>query len=100
MSLRDWFVEEWASSLNEVDMSWALSDAARDRGEHWLADEIAKNRAYHDGKQVTLTKVARELGYHSEDLRRDANDAFMELKKARSVPQVPERTLVLADILD
>jgi hypothetical protein len=100
MSLRDWFVEEWASSLNEVDMSWARSDAARDRGEHWLADEIAKDRAYHDGKQITLMKVARELGYFPEDLRRDANDAFMELKKARSVPQIPERALKLADLVD
>ena len=83
VSFRDWVVEEFASALTEVDKSWAESDAARDRGDHWLADEIAKHRRYLDGKQVTLMKAARELGFPSEDIVRDADDIFQREKAER-----------------
>lgn len=100
MSLRDWVVEEFASALTEVDKSWVESDAARDRGENWLAEEIVKRRSYLDGKQVTLMKVARELGFPSEDILRDANDIFIRDKAKRAKPDTYLPITSLAALID
>jgi len=78
--LRIWLVDKIAKSLMTNDESWGRSDKARDEGEHWLADQIAKGREFQNGMQVAMLEVAEQLGFSMSDITEEAYAAFRDLK--------------------
>lgn len=82
--IRHFLAENIAQNLFQIELSWPESDAARDRGEHWLADEIAKRRRALDGQNVAYSKVAQQIGFFVGDLMQEANDILVDLRQTRS----------------
>lgn len=81
--IRDFLVESIAQNLLQIELSWAESDAARDRGENWLADEIAKRRRYLDGMNMGFYKAGEQIGFLLGDMSAAATETLNHMRKAR-----------------